>query len=189
MKKTPKIVVIEGPSGAGKDTVIRELIRRYPNKYIKMISMTSREMRDGEAQGNPYIFVTRAQFEEKIKSGEVFEYTIMSRDDHYRGMSKQIIDKNIADGLISLKDCDWVGIDALKKTYGDADVLAVYLHVEKEEIARRIAARGGSDEDMQRRLADYDQYSVQIRAACDIEVGNCEVGKCVDELHKVICNG
>ena len=184
MKNKPIIMVLEGPSGAGKDTVTSELVKKYPGKYIKMISSTSRKMRDDESQGKPYLFLSRKEFEKRVESGDIFEYTIMSRDGEYRGMSREIIDKNIEEGLIQIKDCDPVGIRALRKAYKGC-VVAIYLDVKKEEIEKRLRSRGGSEEEIIARLNDFDEYS-KISEMCDYKVKNDEVDKCVKEINEIV---
>ena len=146
--------------------------------------MTTRAMRPGESQGKPYFHISTEEFEQKIKTGEVFEFTITVRDGEYRGMSKQIIDEIIKTGKIQFKDCDEIGIRALRREYPN-QVIAIYLHVPKEEVARRIRERGGSEEDMANRLADYDEYS-KIRELCDYTIENCDLGNCVEAVHKLV---
>jgi len=182
----PCIVVIEGPSGVGKDTVARELVGRYGDKYIKMPSITDRAMRANESQGNPYFFVTTEEFKKKVASGDIFEFTVMARDNLHRGMSKQIIEGIATSGRIQLKDCDWVGIEALRKVYGVEQVLAICLTVSKEEIVRRINERGGDSEDIARRIADFDEYSKKIQGYCDVSVENLDLDKCVSTIHSMV---
>ena len=184
---TAKIIVIEGPSGAGKDTLIRELIALHPELYVKMPSITDRPMRKGEVQGNPYFHVTKQEFEDKIRTGEVFEHTIMARDGLYRGMSKQIIDDILATGKIQIKDCDWVGIEALRREYPN-QVLAICLHVPKDEVAKRLRERGGDEQDIQNRLHDYDEYAEKIAKYCDIVIDNFNLSDCVRSVHSIISN-
>ena len=181
----PFIVVLEGPSGVGKDTVAAGLVAKWSENYIKMPSITSRPMRENESQGNPYFFVTTEEFERKIENGDVFEFTIMTRDNMYRGMSKKIIEDIAKTGKIQLKDCDWVGIEALKREYGKDRVLAVYLDVPRKEIARRIRERGGDKCDIKRRIKDYDAYK-KIRDFCCVSVPNLCLDACVDQIHELV---
>lgn len=55
------IVIIEGPSGVGKDTIINELIARYPTKFARPVNACTRAMRENESQGNPYLFLTEEE--------------------------------------------------------------------------------------------------------------------------------
>ncbi|MCL2851339.1 MAG: AAA family ATPase [Firmicutes bacterium] len=182
----PIIVVLEGPSGVGKDTVARELNRRFPDIYVKMPSITDRAMREGENQGNPYFFVSTEEFKKKITTGDVFEYTIVARDNLHRGMSKQIIEGIAKTGRIQIKDCDWIGIEALKREYGTKNVIAIYLSVPKEEVARRIHERGGSVNDIQNRIADFENYAVKIQKYCDHSIENIILDSCVNEIHTLV---
>ena len=87
------VVVIEGPSGVGKDTLINELIASNTQLFEKAISVTTRAMREGESQGNPYDFVSNAEFEDMLNRNEIFEHT--TRHGTYRGMRKNNFDKII----------------------------------------------------------------------------------------------
>ena len=77
MKKLIKkqIVIIAGVSAVGKNTIIAALMKRSPNQYRKIISYTTRPKRDGEVNGVNYHYVNRDQFEEKLHSKEIFEFT------------------------------------------------------------------------------------------------------------------
>ena len=87
------IVIIEGPSGVGKDTIINELIKRYPEKFGKPINATTRAMRENESQNNPYLFLSEEEFFKKRASGDIFEHTM--RHGTYRGMQKSSFDNII----------------------------------------------------------------------------------------------
>ncbi|MBR1703899.1 MAG: 50S ribosome-binding GTPase, partial [Clostridia bacterium] len=67
------VLVLSGPSGVGKDTVINELLKR-DDKTVVSISMTTRKPRPGEVDGVNYYFVTKEEFEQKIEQGEMLEY-------------------------------------------------------------------------------------------------------------------
>lgn len=153
-----KILVIEGPSGVGKDTIINEMIKRYPDKFARPLNATTRPMRDYESQGNPYLFLSEEEFLRLRKTGEIFEQTI--RHGTYRGMRKSSFDEILNAGKIAVKDCDRFGLDALKQLYPDM-VLSVFLTADKEEIKRRLISRNEPEESMTARLKDYDEYIKQ----------------------------
>ena len=108
-----QIVIIEGPSGVGKDTIITELISRYPDRFGRPINATTRPMRENESQNNPYLFLTEDEFLKKRASGEIFEHTM--RHGTYRGMRKSSFDSILNSGKIALRDCDVNGLHAIKK--------------------------------------------------------------------------
>lgn len=180
MKNNKKIIVIiEGPSGVGKDAVMKGLMEKCPI-FLKIPSIATRKMREGEIQGNPYFFVTDEEFEEKVKSGEIFERTM--RHGTHRGMSKKIFDDAISQGYIPIKDCDKIGFKALKKIYGDK-VFGIFLTAPKETIYERLKARG--EKDLKLRLANYDEHMKQ-RQYYDVEIENIDLDKAIDNAYNKI---
>lgn len=84
------LLVLSGPSGSGKDTVINEVIKRDAETVVS-VSMTTRKPRPGEVDGVNYFFVTKEQFEENIRNGEMLEYA--KYGDNYYGTPKSPIRK------------------------------------------------------------------------------------------------
>ena len=70
------LVVVSAPSGCGKDTVVAEVLKRMPDKCFLSVSMTTRAMREGEAEGVDYFFVTRDEFHKHIEDGDMLEYAV-----------------------------------------------------------------------------------------------------------------
>ena len=91
------LVLLSGVSGAGKDTIKKELLKRMDN-VITMPSYTDRSPRPGEENGGVYNFVTTEEFEQKIKEDEFYEYSV--HHEHYYGTSKKILNENIKKGKI-----------------------------------------------------------------------------------------
>ena len=178
------IVIIEGPSGVGKDSVYSKLIEWYPEQYIKMVSVTSRPARPGEIDGIHYKFVTTECFEKMIESGDVFEHT--TRHGNYRGMSKELIDSILKRGLIPVKDVDLIGLNAIKKTYG-SQVFSIFLTAPKKEIIKRLKARGDSGEDLAVRIKDYDA-KIKEKKYFHTVVKNLVLDDAVKEVHTLIQN-
>ena len=180
MKNNEKkiIVVIDGPSGVGKDTIISGLIEKHPHIFKKAQSTTTRPMRPNESQGNPYFFVSKKEFEKGIKNGEFFEHT--TRHGTYRGMSKHLFDEILDEGKIPLKDCDHVGLNALRKEY-PGKVIGIFVNAPKEVIIERLIGRDEGDETLNARIADYDTY-VKNSEHFDHEVQNLDVEDAVKEV-------
>lgn len=87
MNKKGILIVVSGFSGAGKGTLMKELMRKYPENYALSISATTRGPRDGEVDGREYFFLSREKFEKMIANNELIEYantwkTIMAHRVH-----------------------------------------------------------------------------------------------------------
>lgn len=172
------IVVVEGPSGVGKDTIMNGLIEKYPESFERVISTTTREMRFYESQGNPYYFVDDAEFERLVKSGVIFEQT--ERHGTKRGMTKTAFDDILNKKKIPIKDCDKVGLNALKKLYGNK-VFGVFVMAPKQEIEHRLISRGDKPEDVKVRLQNYDEFINQAEFY-DVVVQNTNIDKAMSDV-------
>jgi guanylate kinase len=184
MAKKELAVVFFGPSGVGKDSVLQGLVTKYPKAYEKFANMTTRAMRAGEVSGRSYHFITHDEFMEKIKSGEVFEHT--HHYDNYYGMSKNAIDNITKTGKVAVNTCDIVGIREIKKLYKDG-VLTILVSAPRDIVKARLAGRGDSMEEQEKRLADYDEVMSHAHEL-DFKVENIELEKAVDEVHDFITN-
>ncbi|MCQ2381856.1 MAG: AAA family ATPase [Clostridia bacterium] len=185
MEKTTKnrIIVIEGPSGAGKDTIIKTLMQRYPDRFGKLVSVATRQMRPNESQGNPYHFVSNEEFDQMVTSGDIFEHTV--RHGEKRGMSERYILELFDAKKIPLKDCDIVGVRALKSRF--ENVLTIFITADKNEIERRLIARGDKPEDIKLRMADYDKCILDAKYY-DYVIENKDLEKTIDKIIEIIYN-
>ena len=177
------IIVIEGPSGVGKDTVYNKLTEEYPNTYSKVASYTTRDMRPGEIEGITYFFVDKKTFMQKVQSGDIFEYT--TRHGAYRGISKTPLEKIIKKNLIAVKDADVIGLRALRGAYPNK-VLGIFITADKEVIKTRLIKRGGCDQDIERRLNDYDNSHAYINEYDYVIINNGPVEEAVEKIRKIL---
>ena len=158
------LVILSGVSGAGKDTIKKELIKRMEN-VISLPSFTSREPRDGEEEGVQYHFITKEQFKEKIKNEEFYEYDL--HHENYYGTSKKLMNEKIESGKIIVKDIEVNGTENLIKKLGnDTKLVTIFLKVDKEELKNRLINRGDnlSEVDMQLRLGrlEYEESKIGL---------------------------
>lgn len=156
------LVLLSGTSGAGKDTIKNELIRRMEN-VESLPSYTTRSQRTGDKPGITYHFVTKEQFEEMIKNNEFYEYNL--HHENYYGTSRKIMNEKIADGKIIVKDMDVNGTENLVKLLKDEiKVVTIFLKVEKEELRKRLANREDkpSEKEMELRLSrmEYEESKI-----------------------------
>ena len=133
------LILLSGVSGAGKDTITKELIKIIDNA-TSLPSYTDREPREGDVPGQTYNFVSKEEFEAMIKNNELYEYNVYS--DHYYGTSRKLLNEKIAQGKIIIKDIDVNGtenlIELLKE---DTKVISIFLKVPKHILRKRLENR------------------------------------------------
>lgn len=106
------VLVLSGPSGSGKDTVINELLKK-DDKTLVSISMTTRKPRPGEEDGVNYFFVTKEEFEEKIRNNEMLEWA--QYGDNYYGTPKEPVDRWTAEGKTVILEIEVQGAGKIKE--------------------------------------------------------------------------
>lgn len=156
------LVLLSGVSGAGKDTIKKELIKRMEN-VVSLPSYTDRPVRINEVPGELYIHVTTPEFEKMVENGELYEYSLHHK--HYYGTSRKLMNEKIQSGKIIVKDMDVNGtenlIELLKK---DTKVVTIFLRVPKEELRHRLENRADkpSLKDIELRLNRFDYEESKI---------------------------
>ena len=179
----PLIVVLHGPSGVGKDSVIARLRER--TGIHRATSSNSRPMREGEARGVDYHFFTREQFEQKIEAGDFLEHA--SVYDDYKGLERQEVEAPLAEGRDVLIRTDLQGARTLRGLLRGA--VFVLLRAESREALRaRLTARESeTPETLARRLAEVDEELADAPNN-DYVVVNREgaLEEAVDELVRII---
>lgn len=181
------LVILSGVSGAGKDTIKKELIKRMDN-VISLPSFTSRKPRVGEEEGVQYHFITKQEFEERIKNNEFYEYDL--HHENYYGTSRKLLNEKIASGKIIVKDIEVNGTENLIKLLKDeTKLVTIFLRVEKEELRRRLIARGDnlSEDEIELRLGRLDYEEDKIRLY-DYMIKNDDFEKTVQLIMTIIEN-
>lgn len=133
------LIVISGPTCAGKGTICRELLSRNNNIW-RSISYTSRPMRGNEVDGVDYYFVTKEEFEEKINNGEMLEYAQVHYNDYY-GTPKSHIKEKLDQGIDVILEIDIQGAIQIKEKVSEA-IFIFILAPSMEEIRNRLIKRG-----------------------------------------------
>lgn len=181
------LVLLSGVSGAGKDTIKKELIKRMDN-VTSMPSYTDRNPRPGEENGKIYHFITTEEFEKKIKNGEFYEYSV--HHEHYYGTSKKVLNDTISSGKIIVKDIEVNGTENLLKLLkNQLDIITIFLRVPKEELRRRLEHRveKASIKDIELRLNRFDYEESKI-GIYDYVLKNDNLEKTVQIIMTIIKN-
>lgn len=138
LKKKGLLIVVSGPSGAGKDSVCEKVAQANSNIWTS-ISCTSRPIRSGEMEGINYFYLTREAFEEKIKQGHFLEYAIYNNN--YYGTPLDKIEEKLNQGIDVILVIDVQGAFNVKKIYDDA-IFIFILPPSMEELRNRLINRG-----------------------------------------------
>ncbi len=177
-----------GCAGVGKNTIIKELIGRYPEVYEIFPTLTTRAMRPGEVEGNPYHYVSKEEFRRLIDEGEIYEWQ-MIHDGNYYGGSRQVLRKHLAGGKQLIKDIDVLGARTYKEKLGDiTKILSVFLYVEDlNELLERMRGRGDSEADIKKRAERFPMEMAES-VDCDYLVNNEDVGDTTDAVNCLLRN-
>ena len=176
------LVVISGFSGAGKGTLMKQLVSRY-DQYALSISATTRKPREGEQDGREYFFKTKEAFEEMIAKDELIEYA--QYVEHYYGTPKQYVEDNLSLGKDVLLEIEIQGALKIKKKFPEA-VLIFVTPPYGEELRRRLIGRGTETmEVIEKRLQRALQESEGVEAY-DYILVNDDIDTCTEKLHNLI---
>lgn len=179
------LVLLSGVSGAGKDTIKKELIKRMEN-VESLPSYTDRAIRPGDIPGVVYNFVSTQEFERMIKDNELYEYNVCH--EHYYGTSRKLLNEKIKSGKIIVKDIDVNGTENLIKLLkNDTKVVTIFLKVPKEELRRRLENREDkpSEKEITLRLnrLEYEESKIGLY---DYVLKNNDLEKTVDIIIDII---
>lgn len=179
------LTVVSGFSGAGKGTVMKELLKKYSDTYALSISATTRGPREGEENGREYFFKTREEFETMIADDALFEYA--QYVGNYYGTPKEYVQTQLDNGKDVILEIEIQGALKVKKDYPDT-VLMFISTPGADELKNRLVGRGTEDmATIQARLQRAVEESEGIEAY-DYFVINDDLTECVDEVHTIIQN-
>ena len=179
-----KLLIIAAPSGAGKNTFINKLKEDYPGKVVHSISVTTRAMRDGESDGDPYYFVDLEKFENLIEQNYFAEWAKVHGN--YYGTSRELLEKNWAEGKWVVMDVDVKGAANLKESYPEAHSFFI-LPPSIDELRHRLESRKGKTDDVGLRLANAVDEMLKA-PEFDYQITNDEFDTAYEEFHKIVAN-
>lgn len=182
MNKQRNLLVVSGPSGAGKDTVVSRMMQKHPEIQIS-VSATTRAPRAGEVDGKSYYFLTNDQFEEKIAHGEMLEYVNYCGE--YYGTPKSEVDNRLENDIPVVLVIEVLGAANIKKLYPESTLVFI-LPPSMEELRARLLGRGTeSEESVERRLKRAEEELPHAREY-DFSVENRNVDTCADAIYEIL---
>ena len=176
------LVVVSGFSGAGKGTLMKELLKRYDN-YALSVSATTRQPREGEKDGEDYFFVSREYFQQMIEDGRLVECA--QYVNHYYGTPRDYVEKKMAEGKDVILEIEIQGALKVKKRFPDA-LLIFVTPPSAGELRRRLVGRGTETiEVINARLRRAAEEASGMEAY-DYLLINDEIDACVEQMHQLI---
>jgi guanylate kinase len=176
-----RLLVLTGVSGSGKGTIARALLERHP-EIVPSVSVTTRTPRPGEIDGVHYRFVADDEFDRMVAGDELLEWVQIYG--HRSGTPRAAIEKPLAEGRDVLLEVDVRGARFAKERYPGATAVFLALPSTAEQ-RRRLAARGTSGPDLERRLTDAASELAQA-SAFDAVVVNDDLTKAIEEVEAIL---
>ena len=183
MNKKGILIVVSGFSGAGKGTLMKELMRKYPENYALSISATTRGPRDGEVDGREYFFLSREKFEKMIANNELIEYA--KYVDNYYGTPRAYVEEQLEAGKDVILEIEIQGALKVKEKFPETLLLFV-TPPSARELKDRLVKRG--TESMEVILSRMERAREEAKGMdrYDYLVINDVLEDCVDEVHRII---
>ena len=182
LKRRGLLFVLSSPSGAGKTTIARMLLAQDSGISLS-VSATTRPMREGEVDGRDYHFVTDAEFDRMVESGQFLEWAhVFGR--RY-GTLENEVRKSIDAGCDVLLDIDWQGTQQLKQV--DPDIVRVFiLPPSMAELERRLRARGTDSDEVIASRMERAAAEISHWAEYDYVLVNEDKETCLGKVHAIL---
>ena len=176
------VFIISGPSGSGKDTLLKELFKKHPEIEFSISSVT-RAMREGEAEGEKFNFVSREIFESLIAKGELLEYNLYL--DNYYGTPKAPVIKACEEGKDIIIECDVNGAANIRKNMPEA-VSIFIMPPSFKELERRLTGRGTETKEVIEARMNASLNEITRAAEYGYIVVNDDLNLAVEHIHSII---
>ncbi len=159
-----RLIVLTGPSGVGKGTLMRSLLQRHPQLYYS-VSVTTRSPRPGEIDGKSYYFISRSKFEQLMAGGEFLEWAEFAGN--YYGTLRETVLNQVQSGKLVVLEIELEGARQIRNFF--PEILSIFiLPPDFDELEKRIRDRGqDSEEAIARRLCRAKE---EVKAADEFDI-------------------
>ncbi len=179
-----KLIVLTGPSGVGKGTLMRSLLQRHPELYYS-VSATTRPPRPGEIDGKHYHFITRSKFEKLVASGEFLEWAEFAGN--YYGTPRQAVLNQINSGKSVVLEIELEGARQIRSSFAEAFSIFI-LPPSINELEKRIRGRGQDPEDAIARRLRRAQDEINAAEEFDIQIVNDDFEAALRSIEEALDN-
>ena len=185
-KQPGKLFVISGPSGSGKGTLTRGLLKNTNENVVLSISATTRKPGPGEVDGKDYFFISRDEFISKVDKGELLEYAVVF--DNYYGTPAEPVKELLAEGKTVILEIDVQGGLQVFENMPEAKGILI-LPPSDEELEKRLQNRGRDSESViQKRLekARWEIDSARNSDRYENEIVNDDLARAIDKIVSIV---
>ena len=182
-QKKGLVVVLSGFSGAGKGTIMKHLLNKYPGMYNLSISATTRGKRQGEEEGREYFFKTREEFDQMVANDEFLEHATFNGNSY--GTPKAYVQKLIDEGKDVILEIEVNGALQVKKIFPDALLLFV-TPPSATELKNRLVGRGTETADVVAQRLSISSKESLLMPKYDYLVINDQIDESVERVHMII---
>jgi guanylate kinase len=177
-----KLIVLTGPSGVGKGTLLRSLMRRHPELYLS-ISVTTRQPRAGELHGHHYYFVTRPEFERMAANQQLLEWAEFAGNCY--GTPRQPVEEQIRQGKWVVLEIELEGARQIFQGFSDA--LGIFiLPPSMRELEQRLRQRASESEEAILRRLERAKIEIDAADEFDIQVVNDSLERALDQIEAAL---
>ena len=177
------LIVVSGFSGAGKGTLMKELMKRYEETYALSVSATTRNPREGEVDGREYFFKTTEEFEKMIAKEELIEYARYV--ENYYGTPRTYVEQQLEAGKDVILEIEIQGALKVKEEFPDTLLLFV-TPPSAGELKKRLVGRGTETMDVIESRMNRACEEAEGMDYYDYLVVNDDLNMCVEEMHMII---
>ena len=182
MKNPNKLIILTGPSGVGKGTVVKEILDKEKNIWLS-ISATTRGPREGEKDGENYYFMDKKKFKEMIEQNLFLEWAQFAGN--YYGTPLSSVNEKIKKGFTVLLEIEVEGAKQIKEKFPHS--LSIFLlPPDKEELERRIRNRGTEKEEAIKKRLSRANYEISVSNQFDFALTNHNVDETAKKIIKLI---
>lgn len=181
-----KLIIVTAPSGAGKTTIVRHLLGKYPELAFS-VSATTRARRENEVDGRDYYFTTPEKFKELIADEAFLEWEEVYTDQFY-GTLKSEAERLWAEGKHIIFDIEVHGATNLKKVYPEKTLTIFVKPPSPEALAERLKGRRSESEESLRKRIEKSTYELSFEKNFDIVLVNDVLENALAEAEKIVEN-
>lgn len=182
-----KLVVISGPSGVGKSTVVRDVLERFGDQLRMSVSATTRSPRPGEQHGVDYHFLSDEDFACRREAGDFLESVEVFGRGHWYGTLYSEVRPSLEAGQWVILEIDVEGAQDVLSEFDEA--LTIFIRPGSlEELERRLRSRGTEDEQAIQRRLSVARHELQQADGYKYQVVNDSVREAVEEISQILQN-